>query len=91
MSTYSAISATSQTLSILSSVVGFDVIEYWTPDDNGDLQCEHFYISNSVKQVVKRIYPDEASFSPGMSTSWRQNSLKVFVYRCYDVMIIFVL
>jgi hypothetical protein len=68
---------TPQTLSTLSTVLGFDVIEFWTPDDNNDLRCLHFYLSESVKIVVKRIFPEEVNFSPGMSDSWRMNSLRV--------------
>ncbi len=71
--------ATPQTLSTLSSVLGFDVIEYWTPDENNELRCLHYFLSDSVKQVVKRIFPEESVFSPALTESWRANSIQVFM------------
>ena len=71
--------ATPMTLSSLSTVLGFDVIEYWTPDENNELRCLHYYISDSIKQVVKRIFTDEAAFSPALAESWRNNSLQVTI------------
>lgn len=73
------LSATPQTLSTLSSVLGFDVIEYWTPDENNELRCLHYFLSDSVKQVVKRIFPEETAFSPALSDPWRINSLQVII------------
>jgi hypothetical protein len=70
-------SSTSHTLACLSSVLGFDIIEYWTPDEGGELQCAYFYLSDSVKTVVRRIFPNEADFCPPCSDIWRMNSLKV--------------
>lgn len=72
--------ATPQTLSTLSSVLGFDVIEYWTPDENNELRCLHYFLSDSVKQVVKRIFPEESAFSPALTESWRLNSLQVSLF-----------
>lgn len=71
------LSPTPQTLSPLSSVLGFDVIEYWTPDENNELRCLYYFLSDSVKQVVKRIFPEETAFSPALSDSWRLNSLQL--------------
>lgn len=71
------LTATPQTLSTLSSVLGFDVIEYWTPDENNELRCLYYFLSDSVKQVIKRIFSDEAAFSPAIADSWRSNSLRV--------------
>jgi hypothetical protein len=68
---------TPQTLSTLSTVLGFDVIEFWTPDENNDLRCLHYYLSESVQQVVKRIFPEESAFSPALADSWKNNSLQV--------------
>lgn len=72
---------TPETLSPLCSVLGFDVIEFWSPDDQNSLQCVHFYLDESVKQVIKRIFPQESKFTPAVSPSWRENSLKVYFSR----------
>jgi hypothetical protein len=69
--------ATPMTLSSLSTVLGFDVIEYWTPDENNELRCLHYYLSDSIRQVIKRIFSDETAFSPAFAESWRNNSLQV--------------
>lgn len=68
---------TPETLAPLSSVLGFDVIEFWGPDDLNILQCLYYFLDDSVKQVVRRIFPNDADFKPAMSASWRENSLKV--------------
>lgn len=79
------LTATPQTLSTLSSVLGFDVIEYWTPDENNELRCLHYFLSDSVKQVIKRIFADESAFSPAIADSWRSNSLRVFIISFDDL------
>jgi hypothetical protein len=68
---------TPETLAPLSSVLGFDVIEFWGPNDLNELQCIHYFLNDSVKQVVKRIFADVSDFKPAQSANWRENSIRV--------------
>lgn len=71
------ISPASYTLSSLSEVLGFDVIEFWTPTENCDLQCTHYFLSDPVMEVVNKIYSDPDAFTPNNLSSWKENSIKV--------------
>lgn len=78
-----ATAATVVTLSSLSEVLGFDIIEYWTPNDSNELRCTHYYHADSVKQVVKKIYSDPLTFTPNSLSSWSENSIRVIFFFHY--------
>jgi hypothetical protein len=71
-------SVTASTMRPLSSVLGFDIIELWSTSLEGGLACQHYYHSDAVQQVVRKMFPSESSpFHPSMSESWMENSRQV--------------
>ena len=79
------ISATAYTLSSLSEVLGFDVIEFWTPSESGELYCFDYFHAASIKQVIKKIYSDSSSFDPNILPSWSQNSKRVCFLHIFNI------
>lgn len=78
-------SATVATLRPLHSVLGFDIIEFWTPSsDSGVLTCLHYFHSDAVKVVVRKIFPDSAPFHPSVSETWKRNSLRLCELARFD-------
>ena len=74
-------SPASHTLRPLSSVLGFDIVELWCPNVDGVLTCDHFFHSEVVKAVVRKIFPDSAPFHPSVSPSWTAHSKRVRVVK----------
>jgi hypothetical protein len=72
-----ASTAVEMTLSSLCDVLGFDIIEYWTPNDTNELRCTHYFHADAVTQVVKKIYSDPSTFSPNLLSAWSDNSKRV--------------
>lgn len=67
-------SVTASTLRPLTSVLGFDIIELWSVPLDGGLVCQHYYHSEAVQMVVRKLFPDSAPFHPSMCESWTGNS-----------------
>ena len=67
---------TASTLRPLSSVLGFDIIEMWASVE-GNLTCQHYFHSEAVQAVVRKVFPDSVPFHPSSSPTWQQNSRQV--------------
>jgi len=67
--------ATSDTMAVASTVLGFDIVELWSDDENGKLHCTFVQATESLAQVYPNVitghYPNhkaEHKLSPRVCT-----------------------
>lgn len=70
----SVMKATSSTMALASSVLGFDIVELWTQADDGPLRCTYVHATESIKKrhpdIITGHYPEhkkEHKLSPIVS------------------------
>ena len=71
----SAMSATQSTMALASSVLGFDIVELWTEEEDGHMHCTYVHASSDILKAYPKIisghYPlhkKEHKLSPMVST-----------------------
>ena len=70
----SVMKATSATMTLASSILGFDVVELWTEGDDARISCTYVYGTEAMKKkypdLITGHYPDhkrEHKLSPSVS------------------------
>ena len=72
----SAMRATSKTMRLASSILGFEIVEIWSTEENGKYHCTYVHVSDDLKEkypdIISGHYPnhkEEHKLSPMVGTT----------------------
>jgi hypothetical protein len=78
----SAMRATQSTMALASSVLGFEIVELWTEEGDGNLHCTYVHASDAIvkkyPEVIAGHYPNhkkEHKLSPVVSKIFHKMNL----------------
>lgn len=85
--TSSSMRSTSSSLALTASVLGFDIVELWSKEENECLKCTYIHVSNDVMGkypgLIQGHYPNhkkEHQLSPQVSNFFYNNNIIIIIF-----------